>query len=129
MRNASAGHERTAAEAVELGRRLTAANAALEQARADLRKLEDERQREKIEHEAELTASRSQSARESIQRQGPTPLGAGPAAVKPAGLEADERIRAFRQHLKELHDHEAEQRADRTLSARLSRLWRHTGPG
>jgi hypothetical protein len=129
LRTAAATHERVAAEAAEFARRLTAANAALEQARADLRTLEDERQREKIEHEAELTASRSQSARESIQRQGPTPPGANLAAVKPAVLEADERIRAFRQHLKELHDHEAEQRADRTLSGRLSRLWRHTSPG
>ena len=37
-----------------------------------------------------------------------------------------QRIRAFRQHLKEIHEREAEERAQRTLTARLSRLWRKT---
>ena len=39
------------------------------------------------------------------------------------------RIRAFREHLKEIHTSETEQRAAAVLAARLSRLWRSTGPG
>ena len=44
-------------------------------------------------------------------------------------LEADMRIRAFRQHLREIHVHESEARKPAGLSARLSRLWSRTRPG
>jgi len=118
---------KTAAEAGELGRRLAAALSELDQARRDLRHLEDERQRERIEHEAEAVALRSRLAGEAILRE------PGPAAAaepeRPSAMDPDERIRAFRQHLKELHENEAARRADRSIASRLSRIWRHTGPG
>jgi hypothetical protein len=45
-----------------------------------------------------------------------------------SALEADMRIRAFRQHLKEIHQNETEVRNQNRLSARLSRLWSRTAP-
>ncbi len=118
-------------EAETLGRRFAEAVTDLETARREIRRLEDERQRERIEHEAELVALRSELARESLVRQAepssePT---RDFAPERPSAMDADERIRAFRQHLKELHDTEAAQRVNRSLGARLSRLWRNTGPG
>ena len=97
---------------------------------ASSRAAEDDRRRERIEHEAVVGALRSQLARESLQQQA-EPLAAfrrRSRRGRPA-LDADERIRAFRQHLKDLHENEAARRADRSIASRLSRLWHHTGPG
>jgi hypothetical protein len=89
----------------------------------------DDRLREHNEHEAALNAIKSQITRESLRRQEEhvKTTAALPTSKDPL-LEADERIRAFREHLKEIHQDEAEQRMKRTLAARLSRLWHHTGP-
>ncbi len=127
LRAASAELERLragAGEAEGLARKVDATLAELGQVRGELQRSEDERRRETIEHEAALVALRSETARGSLVREGVP----GPAAV-PSPTDADERIRAFRLHLKELHEREDQQRAGRTLSARLSRLWRTTGPG
>jgi hypothetical protein len=97
----------------------------------ELERVNDERKRESNEHEAALNALRSQSARESLRRQEEHVKAAASFTPSPSGnplLEADERIRAFREHLKEIHQDEAEQRMKRGLAARLSRLWHHTGP-
>jgi hypothetical protein len=68
-------------------------------------------------------------ARESLRRQ--------EGQHRPAGilhtetdhsLEADQRIRTLREHLKQIQDDETEQRMRKSLSARLSRLWHHTSP-
>jgi hypothetical protein len=116
----------SAGDAADLRRSLAAAEADMAHARDAIRALDDERRRERNEWEAEMTALRSRQARESLQgAAGPVP-DAG-AAGQPV-LDADERIRAFRQHLRELHEREAEERAKLTFSARLSRLWRRTGP-
>lgn len=113
-----------AAEAEDLGRKLAETSAELETVRGQLQRVEDDRRRETIEHKAELVGTRSEIARESLAREdGPAP------ATVPSATDADERIRAFRLHLKELHESEDQRRAGRTLSARLSRLWRNTGPG
>lgn len=116
----------TAAEADELRRDLATAQADLEQSRAALQSLGDELRRERNEFTAEINALRSRISRESLQN---SPVDRNPESGTPTALEADERIRAFRQHLKELHDREADERAKLSFSARLSRLWRHTGPG
>ncbi len=88
----------------------------LEQTRAEVRRLQDELERVRREHEVELAAARSGSARE---------------ALRPADreLSPDDRVRALRQHLLEIHDREQETRQDQHLTGRLSRLWRKTGPG
>jgi hypothetical protein len=125
LREGCAARGQADADTPEVGalrERLATALAEVEHARASLRLERDDRARERNEHEATLASLRSQLARDSLQR-------ASDAGAHDPGVEADERIRAFRQHLQELHQREAEERSSRTLSARLSRLWRHTGPG
>ena len=109
-------------DAEDLRRRLSVASAELDLSRASVIAIDDERRRERNELEAEITALRSKIARDLLQ-----PI-ATVEQAGPDGLAADERIRAFRQHLKDLHEREAEERAQLTFSARLSRLWRNTGP-
>ena len=93
----------------------------------ELKRHEDDRQRERIEHEANLNALRSQLARDSLRRQEEQVKStAAVPSSKESLLEADMRIRAFREHLKEIHHDETEQRMRRSLAARLSRLWNHT---
>jgi len=93
----------------------------------ELRTHQDDRQRERNEQEAALNALRSQLARDSLRRQEEhvKSTGAVPSS-RESLLEADMRIRAFREHLKEIHHDETEQRMRRSLAARLSRLWNHT---
>jgi hypothetical protein len=93
----------------------------------DLKQLHDDRQREHNEHEAALNALRSQLARDSLRRQEEQIKSTvAVTSSKESLLEADMRIRAFREHLKEIHHDETEQRLRRSLAARLSRLWNHT---
>jgi hypothetical protein len=93
----------------------------------ELVRLQDQRELERKEHEANLNALRSQLARESLKRQEEqVKSAASPPATKESQLEADMRIRALREHLKEIHHDETEQRMRRSLAARLSRLWSHT---
>ncbi len=85
----------------------------------------DEWAREKNEMAAALAVARGEVARESKRSQGQNLEKVDPVA-KAAAVEADERIRAFRQHLQELDVRESAERASRGgLSARLSRLWNH----
>jgi chromosome segregation ATPase len=129
LRDTCAALEQAEAAAAEVGplrERLAVALAEAAHARAELLHEQDDRARERNEHQAALGAMRSQLACESLQR--PAPADDNPEA-REAGLEADERIRAFRQHLQDLHHREEEERAARSLSSRISRLWRHTGPG
>jgi hypothetical protein len=93
----------------------------------ELQKERDQHQRDRNEHEANLNALRTQMARESLRRQEEQVKAAGVVpAVQETPLEADMRIRAFREHLKEIHQDETEQRLRRGLAARLTRLWNHT---
>lgn len=119
-----------AAEADSLRERLVTTQGELAQATRTLQERLDDQGRERKEHEALVNDLRSQVARESLKRQETQVLHAVAPAAKAGGsaMSPDDRIRAFRQHLKEIHEKEAEERAQRTISARLSRLWRKTGP-
>ncbi len=116
-------------EAEEWKLRISVLESELEQANAALRRLDDERRQQCQEHEAEIAGLRSRLSRESL---GAASSPASNATISdlapPAALEPDERIRAFRQHLKDLHQREADERAKLSFSARLSRLWKSTGP-
>jgi hypothetical protein len=95
----------------------------------ELKRERDDRQRERIEYEASCNAMKTQMARETLRRQEGQVKPAGPAHAEAGrSLEADQRIRALREHLKQIQDDETEQRMKRSLTARLSRLWHHTSP-
>ncbi len=115
---------RSLQEAMEAGRR------ELEQVRKERDSVQDERDRERREFEIALASLRSQTSRAALSAhesdgQATRP---NPGNAVPSALEADLRIREFRQHLKEIHCHEAEARNHNRLGARLSRLWSRTGP-
>jgi hypothetical protein len=97
----------------------------------ELQRERDDRRREGKEQEAALCALRSQLARESLHRQEEqvktTVLPPTHTEPRPE-LDPDHRIRAFREHLKEIHHDEVEQRLKQSLASRLSRLWHHTSP-
>jgi hypothetical protein len=131
LRDACARLEAAACAANAVGpltERLDSSLRELDEVKKTFRLLSDEQRREKNEYEAELSAMRSRFASESAQKkaaQEQTAL----EERQGSAIEADERIRAFREHLRELHKNETEQRAGRSLASRLSRLWRSTGPG
>jgi hypothetical protein len=114
----------TQAELPPLRQALDTARSELEAAKRDLLRVVDEQERERKESAAAMGELRSKLARESLVNDSQTSAAARPTAL----TEADERIRAFREHLRELHKSEAQERANRSLSSRLSRLWRNTGP-
>jgi DNA repair exonuclease SbcCD ATPase subunit len=97
------------------------------QLRRQLEQIQDERKRERLENEAnvaELQARLSQAS--LIQPAGP------PSEKGPEGISADQdiqlRFRALRQHLVECDQREKEERGQKHLISRLSRLWGRTGP-
>jgi hypothetical protein len=110
--------------------------AALQDTRADLdastsevRRLEDELEREHREHESLVACLRSELARQSLQMGVQTVQGrSNSTGDARSSLTVDERIRAFRLHLQDVHEKEQEERWKRSLSARLARLWTHTRP-
>ncbi len=130
------------ANAETLREELETARADLDETRESLRAAHDEIDRMRIEHHAEIASIRTVRAidalaknpEESIAPIGDCadPLGgADDARNQTVGHQmtsVDERIRAFRQHLREVHDQEAVERKNRGLSARLSRLWSRSGP-
>jgi chromosome segregation ATPase len=129
-------HERLArtaaspAEVESLREQLDAGRGELEKARQELRQALDDRQRERKEYEAELASLRSQAARESLKSQEEQVKVAVSAAVSAADAvpSVDDRIKALRLHLLDIHEREETERARKSLSARLSRLWHHTSP-
>ncbi len=119
------------AKAEAFREQLEAAQQALEAAHQELQAVRDEQQRERKEHEAELAAQRRLRARETLpaEKQAPGPIPVeGQGQEQAQNLSPDQRIRALREHLREIHRREEEERKNRQLSSRLSRLWRRTGP-
>jgi chromosome segregation ATPase len=108
--------ESAAAEVEAVRNQLRSARAEAEGLMRELHRAEDDRERHRREHEAELAALRSQAAR----------VASRPATADPS---PDDRLRALRDHLREIHDREEQERQNKQLASRLSRLWRRTGPG
>ena len=115
---------RSLRDAVEAGRR------ELEEVRKERDCVQDERDRERREYEIAIASLRSQSSRAALRAYESEAHVTRPETTDTvsSALEADLRIREFRQHLKEIHNHEAEARSHNRLGARLSRLWTRTGP-
>ena len=106
-----------ATECDSLGRQLLATRTEIDEARRETRRLADDRERCRIEHEAALASLRSQLSHDLLKRP--------EEEVEPS---PDDRIRALRAHLNEIHQDEQHERSQRRLSARLSRLWNRSGP-
>ncbi len=116
-------HKALAAHAAHFRDRLQEAQTELSEAQHEIRRIADERERERIEYDAAVAAQRTRTARESLCRQEETPQ---VETGEPATI--DERIQALRLHLREIHEREEEERKNNRLSARLSRMWRSTSP-
>lgn len=92
-----------------------------------LEQLEDTRKREGLEHQAALAELRTRLSQASlVQPKAPQPNQERERPVR--DLDSDQRIRALRQHLLEIHQREEEDRRQRSLAGRLSRLWNRTSP-
>lgn len=120
-----------AADANRLRAQLEAAQVQVEELRKELAQVNDDRQRERMEHEAAMVALRKELVVASLKAvdEGPqAPKVPAPVAEEDAPLSVDERIRALRQHLVDIHERERAERANKSLGARLSRLWRNTSP-
>jgi hypothetical protein len=118
------------AETEKLRARAEATHAEHATLRKDFEHLQHENIRQSREHETAMASQRAAHSRATLAASEAThvaPLRKDDAD-KPDSLEVDMRIRAFRQHLKEIHHHEAETRNHNRLSARLSRLWSRTAP-
>lgn len=128
LRLAGAERDRLAADAERLARRLDLATAERDQALAEALRLGDDLRRDQAEAKAALAALRSELSGLSLGAPPPADPAAPSKPARPTAREADERIRAFRLHLKELHEDATRRRDEGTLAARLSKLWRHSGP-
>jgi hypothetical protein len=98
--------------------------------RRKLEQVEDERKRERLEHQAALAEHQSQLSQPSEVPSPPTPPH---VEVTGGGHERDLdlRVRALRQHLQEIEERERREREERrqkNLVVRLSRLWSRTSP-
>lgn len=102
-----------AGETEELRAELRATKDALEHAQQALQGALDDREQARNEHAAELASLRTQFACE---------------AAKARELSGDDRLMAFRQHLREVQDREDEARRSKQLTSRLAQLWRRSGP-
>ncbi len=110
-----------------LGAQLAKALNERQQLRRQLEQIRDERKSESLEHEAtvaELQARQSQAP--PIPPQGPPPEKGPDGVVR--DLDINIRVRALRQHLMEVDQLEKEERRQKKLISRLSRLWSRTGP-
>ena len=91
-------------------------------------KVEEQLRAERVELARERAAlARAQEEFEQSRRQVGAP-GAEGDNVSPetwsAGLDSSQRIRALREHLRDVHDEETKQRRNRGLSGRIASLWK-----
>jgi hypothetical protein len=100
---------------------------ARQQLRGQLEQIQDQSKRERLEHEATLAELRAQLTQASLHQAQALPRETTLEGISPA-LDIDLRIRALRQNLLEVDEREKEERRQKRLISRLSRLWSRTGP-
>jgi hypothetical protein len=98
-----------------------------DQLRRQLEQVQDERKREHLEHQANVAELQSQLSQASLIQSAAPPQEKSPEGITP-GQEIELRLRALRQHLLETDQLEKEERRQKRLVSRLSRLWSRTGP-
>jgi chromosome segregation ATPase len=97
--------------------------------RGQIGRISDEMRRERLEHEAALAELQARLAHASLARsEEAKPATRSPADAPSPERDAELRVRALRQHLLEIHHREEEERSQKRLVARLSRLWSRTSP-
>jgi hypothetical protein len=95
--------------------------------RRQLEQIQDARRRERLEHEAAVAELQARLSHAALARPEELPPDQRVEGL-PRELDVDLRIRALRQHLVEMDQNEKEERNQKRLVARLSRLWNRTGP-
>jgi hypothetical protein len=120
---------RPAAEAPEArDARLAEAMEERDALRRQLEQIQDERRREQLEHGATLADLQAQLSRASLARAEPPPEAAQETETVPRARDEQLRFQALRQHLLDIHQQEAQDRKQKQLIPRLSRLWSRTSP-
>ena len=120
--------ERTAAEnSTVLREKLSEIQDEFDVLRNRLLQVDDERRRERLDYDTTITDLRTKLSQTSLaERQAPQPV------VKPErsteAMDSELRIRALKQHLREIHEREETERRERSLKHRLSRIWSRTTP-
>jgi len=97
------------------------------QLRRQLEQVEDERKRERLEYEATVAELRTWLSQAALTQPQAPPPDKRPEGISPE-LDIELRVRALRHHFQEVHEHEKEERRQKQLISRLSRLWSRTGP-
>jgi DNA repair exonuclease SbcCD ATPase subunit len=106
----------------------------LSRIQVELRAERDERERERNVHETAIVTLQSQSVREAMNSQreqiseGSTPAPQSLPAYASRDTSIDERIRAFREHLRDVHVREEEERQRKSFTSRLSKVWMKSRP-
>jgi uncharacterized small protein (DUF1192 family) len=116
-----------AARSVAMETKLVQSLAEQHQLRNQLEQIEDERKRERLEHEANVAELQARLSQTALARPQERPPEKGAEAVSPE-RDIELRVRALRQHLVEIDEREKEERRQKQLITRLSRLWSRTGP-
>ncbi|MFI5457479.1 MAG: hypothetical protein ACHRXM_18710 [Isosphaerales bacterium] len=120
--------ERTAAEnSNALHSRLGEVQNERDERARQLEQVHDERRRERLEYETTVAELRTRLSEASLVQPEAT-LSVKQPECHVRDMEPDLRVRALRQHLLEIHQREEEDRRQRSLTGRLSRLWSRTGP-
>ncbi len=95
--------------------------------RRQLERLQDEQRREQLEHAATVADLQAQLSRASLAVHDPAGTVEGASSI-PHARDEQLRFQALRQHLLDIHQREEQERKQKQLIPRLSRLWSRTGP-
>lgn len=120
--------ERTAAEnSTALREKLSEIQDEFDVLRNRLLQVDDERRRERLDYDTTITELRTKLSQTSlIERQAPQPVVQPERSTE--AMDSELRIRALKQHLREIHEREETERRERSLKHRLSRIWSRTTP-
>jgi len=97
------------------------------QLRHQLEEIEDERKRERLEYDATVAELQSRLSQAALAKPAEPATQKKPDGI-PSELDIELRVRAMRHHFQEIHEREKEERRQKQLITRLSRLWTRTGP-
>ena len=97
------------------------------QYRRQLEQIEDERKKERLEHQATVAELQTRLSQAALRKPDEPPAEKKAEGIS-SELDIELRVRALRHHFQEVHEREKEERRQKQLTSRLSRLWSRTGP-